>query len=113
VTSSRTPGSVVNSCATPSILTEVQRVAERVAEAAIERLDLENPAVLVDLFVDDLRDLELHQTGSCSHFAFLWLLAVELDDERFLNWGVDLLALGKLQDLAREAIVVCLKPRRD
>src|SRR6266496_555513 len=50
-----------------------QRVAECVAEAAIERLDLEDSAVLVDLFVDDLRDLELHQTGSCSHFAFLYL----------------------------------------
>jgi hypothetical protein len=38
-----------------------QRVAERVAEAAVERLDLEDATVLVDLFVDDLRDLELHQ----------------------------------------------------
>src|SRR2546421_2511707 len=44
-----------------------QRVAERVAEAAIERLDLEYPTVLVDLLVDDLRDLELHQTCSCCH----------------------------------------------
>jgi hypothetical protein len=50
-----------------------QRVAERVAEAAIERLDLEDPAVLVDLFVDDLRDLELHQTGSNCHVAFLFV----------------------------------------
>ena len=32
-----------------------QRVAERVAEAAVERLDLEDAAVLVDLLVDDLR----------------------------------------------------------
>src|SRR5436189_448728 len=48
------------------------RVAERVAEAAIERLDLEDPAVLVDLLVDDLRDLELHQAGAnCHQFPFL------------------------------------------
>ncbi len=39
-----------------------QRVAERVTEAAVERLDLENPTLLVQLFVDDLRDLKLHQT---------------------------------------------------
>src|SRR5207247_7411908 len=39
-----------------------QRVAERVTEAAVERLDLENPALLVQLLVDDLRDLKLHQT---------------------------------------------------
>jgi hypothetical protein len=37
-----------------------QRVAERVAEAAVERLDLEDATILVDLLVDDPRDLELH-----------------------------------------------------
>jgi hypothetical protein len=43
-----------------------QRVAERVAEAAVERFDDEDAAVLVDLFVDDPRDLEVHQAGACS-----------------------------------------------
>jgi len=42
-----------------------QRVAERVAEAAVERLDLEDPALLVQLFVDDLRDLKFHQACAC------------------------------------------------
>src|SRR5262249_51969692 len=36
-----------------------QRVAERVAEAAVERLDHEDTAVLGDLLVRDLRDLEI------------------------------------------------------
>ena len=37
-----------------------QRVAERVAEAAIERLDDEDPAMLVHFLVHDLRDLKVH-----------------------------------------------------
>src|SRR5581483_1486431 len=45
-----------------------QRVSERVTEAAVERLDLEDAAVLVHLFVDDARNLEVHsacgQSGS-------------------------------------------------
>jgi hypothetical protein len=41
-----------------------QRVAERVAEAAVERLDHEHAPVLVHLFVDDPRDLEIHETGA-------------------------------------------------
>ena len=44
-----------------------QRVAERVAEAAIERLDHEDAAVLLDLLVGDLRDLEVHYDRACSH----------------------------------------------
>src|SRR5207245_11277064 len=49
-----------------------QRVAERVAEAAVERLDLEDATVLVDLFVDDLRDLEIHQAGTrCQSSPFV------------------------------------------
>ena len=82
-----------------------QRVAERVAEAAVERLDREDAAVVVGLLVDDPRDLELHQAGSSSQvdpFAWSWqqgeagssaLLRVELDDERFLDGRVDLVAL--------------------
>ena len=78
VTSSRTPGSVVNSCATPSILTAVtaapssdeqdaaQRVPEGVAEAAVERLDHEDAAILVCVLADDPRDLEVHQAGTSS-----------------------------------------------
>ena len=37
-----------------------QRVAERVTEAAVERLDDEDPAMLVHFLVDDLRDLKVH-----------------------------------------------------
>ncbi len=42
-----------------------QRVAERVTEAAVERLDLEDATLLVDLLVDDLRDLKFHQACAC------------------------------------------------
>jgi hypothetical protein len=42
-----------------------QRVAERVTEAAVERLDLEDPSLLVHFLMDDLGDLELHQRCSC------------------------------------------------
>src|SRR4051812_14669213 len=45
--------------------------------------------------------------------SFLSLLAVKLDDERFLDRRVDLLALGELQDLAGEAVVIRLQPGRD
>ena len=85
VTSSRTPLRVVNSCATPSIFTErdggalergeqhaTERVAERVAEAAVERLDDEDAALLVDLLVRDPRHLEFHERRSCSHASFFF-----------------------------------------
>jgi hypothetical protein len=36
-----------------------------VTEAAVERLDLEDPAVVIRLLVGDPRDLELHQAGAC------------------------------------------------
>src|SRR4051794_35475827 len=42
-----------------------QRVSERVTKAAVERLDLEDAALLVDFLVDDLRDLEFHQGCAC------------------------------------------------
>src|SRR5205814_1000861 len=49
-----------------------QRVAEGVAEAAVERLDYKDAAVVLDLLVDDLRNLELHQAGtSCQSNPFL------------------------------------------
>src|SRR6266498_3706669 len=72
VTSSWTPGSVVNSCAVPSILTEdtAQRVAERVAEAAVERLDDEDAAEVVDFLVDDPR-LQFCGTHRASCHTFL------------------------------------------
>ena len=47
-----------------------QRVAERVAEAAVERLDLEDATVLVDLLVDDLRNLKFHQAGADCQSGF-------------------------------------------
>src|SRR5215212_4288235 len=42
-----------------------------------------------------------------------FLLGVKLDDERFLHRRVDLLALGPLEDLAGEVVVVGLEPGRD
>ena len=76
VTSSVTPLMVENSCATPSIRTEVtaapaqrrqqdaaQRVAEGVAEAAVERLDGEGAAVVLDRLGGDSGDLEVEHQG--------------------------------------------------
>ena len=99
-----------------------QRVAERVAEAAVERLDHEDAAVLVDVLVDDLRDLEFHQASASCHACpsllpspagSLGLLGVELDDELLLHRRVDLGPLGQLQDLAGQAVVVGLEPGGD
>ena len=76
VTSSVTPLIVENSWATPSMRTEVtaapaseaeqhapQRVAERVAEAAVERLDHELAAVVLDGLGGDSGDLEVEHQG--------------------------------------------------
>src|SRR5262245_39847334 len=41
------------------------------------------------------------------------LLRVELDDQRLLDGGVDLVAIGCLEDLAGEAVVVGLEPGSD
>src|SRR5581483_7158347 len=100
-----------------------QRVSERVTEAAVERLDLEDAAVLVHLFVDDARNLEVHsacgQSGSLPFRGHQLergahpLLRIQLDDERLLNRRVDLAALGLLQHLAGEAVVVGLEPWSD
>ena len=54
-----------------------KRVPERVAEAAVERLDREDAAMLVGVLVDDLRDLEVHQAGSnCQVSPFLSVVRV-------------------------------------
>src|SRR3954451_14775716 len=90
VTSSLTPLMVENSCATPSILTLVtaapaseesspppQRVAERVAEAAVERFDDERAAVLLHVLGGDAGDLEIEHgvllsgsSAACDPAAF-------------------------------------------
>ena len=46
-----------------------KRVPERVTEAAVERLDREDAAMVVGVLVDDLRDLEVHQAGSSCHVS--------------------------------------------
>ena len=112
VTSSRTPGSVVNSCATPSSLTEVTaapsseesstrrgRTPERVAEAAVERLDYKDFAVLLT------SSWVISGPGSPSQWSD-WpmevlslleqtagLFAVQLDDQLLGDRRVDLLPL--------------------
>ena len=63
-----------------------QRVAERVAEAAVERLDHEDAAVLVDLFVGDLRDLEVHHGAYCQRDPFV-LLRFERSVRRLATWS--------------------------
>src|ERR1700760_1332354 len=68
VTSSVTPLIVENSWATPSMRTLVtadpaQGVAERVAEAPVEGLDDERPAVLLDGLAGDAGDLEVEHGG--------------------------------------------------
>src|SRR5438067_1715794 len=88
-----------------------QRVAERVTEAAVERLDDEDPPVLVHLLVDDLGDLKID--NACRQRNPSFLLGIKLDDELLLNGRVDVSALRLLQDLAREAVVVGLEPRRN
>jgi hypothetical protein len=60
-----------------------QRVAERVAEAAVERLDHEDATMLLDFLVGDLRDLEIHYRRACSHL-FLSSVLRELA-ERYLE----------------------------
>ena len=65
-----------------------QRVAERVAEAAVERLDHEDPAVLLDFLVGDLRDLEVHHSGATSQICpFFWgeSILVRAGVERYLE----------------------------
>src|SRR5581483_11903319 len=92
-----------------------QRVAERVAEAAVERLDHEHAAVLVHFLVRDLRHLEISR-AYCQRVSFLLralLLRVELDDQLFGNRGVDLGTLRPLEHGAGEPVVVRLQPRGD
>ena len=52
-----------------------KRVAERVAEPAVERLDDEPAALLVDLLARDPRDLEIHEAGSRSQSDSFLILA--------------------------------------
>ena len=114
-----------------------QRVAERVAETAIERLDRERAAVFFDGLAGDSGDLEV------KHRAFLtsWVLApggrvpsafqgrargirppargeqfgllrVKLDDQLLLHRGGDLSPLGLAEHLRRKRVVVGLEPGR-
>src|SRR5436305_11954041 len=124
VTSSRTPGSVVNSCAVPSTLTEVT-AAPASDESSTRRSELPNvwPKPRSSGWIWKMP--RCSSTSSWTIFGswkfisrvakrgFLPLLRVELDDELFLDGGVDLRALGLLQHLAGEAVVIGLQPGRD
>ena len=77
-------------------------------EAAIERLDREDPAMVVRVLVDDLRDLEVHFSVVAKKIPSFPLLRVELDDQLLLHRCVDLVALGLLQHFAREPVVIGL-----
>src|SRR3954463_5456086 len=107
-----------------------QRVAERVAEAAVERLDREGAAVVLDRLGGDSGDLEVEHQGP--NVVGGWsgpgagtagelgpghwerrLLRVQLDDELLLHGRRDLATLGLAQHLRRQRVVVGLQPRRD
>src|SRR4051812_23603816 len=130
VTSSRTPGSVVNSCATPSIFTEVT-AAPSSDESSTRRSELPN------VWPKPRSSGSITKTPRCSltsswvifgtwksitvlradilsfRFELGALLGVELDDQLFLHRRVDLGALRPLQHLAGQALVVGLQPRGD
>src|SRR3954447_2566294 len=123
VTSSRMPGSVVNSCAVPSTFTEVTAAPSR-DESRTRRSELPN------VWPKPRSSGSIWKTPRCSSASSwtifgIWkfisrvakessfLLRVELDDELFLDGRVDLRALRLLQHLAGEAVVIGLQPRRD
>src|SRR4051812_843950 len=123
VTSSRMPGSVVNSCAVPSTFTEVTAAPSR-DESRTRRSELPN------VWPKPRSSGSIWKTPRCSSASSwtifgIWkfisrvakessfLLRVELDDELFLDGRVDLRALRLLQHFAGEAVVVGLQPRRD
>ena len=97
-----------------------QRVAERVAEAAIERLDRERAAVVLDLLGArsgesgtrawvvsfGLVRSRLASGGRAAGFGLL--LRVELDDELLLHRRGDLLPLRVAKHLRREPVVIGL-----
>src|SRR5439155_5173027 len=127
VTSSRTPGSVVNSCATPSILTEVT-AAPSSDESSTRRSELPNVYPKPRSSGSIMKIPRCSSTSSWTIFG-TWnsirlvrvaiasfrakLLRVELDDERFLDRRVDLVAIRRFQDLPRQSVVVGLQPRGD
>src|SRR5919204_2252193 len=125
VTSSRTPGSVVNSCATPSILTEVT-AAPSSEESSTRRSELPNVYPKPRSSGSISKIPRSSSTSSWTIFgiwnsirlvrvakAFLSLLRVELDDERFLDRRIDLRPLRPLEDLSGQAVMVGLQPRRN
>src|SRR4029079_10141664 len=97
-----------------------QRVAERVAEAAVKRLDDERAAVLLHALGGYAGGLEIEHrvllSGSCAADPAAFrgaLLGVQLDDELFLHRGGDLPALGLAKHLGGEGVVVGLQPGRN
>src|SRR6188508_458693 len=137
VTSSRTPGSVVNSWATPSIFTAVT-AAPSSEDRSTRRSEF--PKV----WPKPRSSGSIAKTPRCSS-ASSWtilgtwnsirlvrvatffpsfssdrarpagtaLLRVELDDERFLDGRVDLVALGPLENGSGETVMVRLEPGGD
>src|SRR5215203_1503550 len=125
-TSSRTPGKVVNSCATPSIFTEVT-AAPSSDESSTRRSELPNVWPKPRSSGSITKTPRRSSTSSWT-IRGIWksirlvrvakailpsLLRIELDDELFLDGGVDLAPLWPLEHLAGEALVVGLEPRGD
>src|SRR3954469_1975522 len=103
-----------------------QRVTERVAESAVQRLDGERAAVLLHVFGGDSGNLEVEHRGPDCRFtarrakgeaarfgvsgSVFLLLRVQLDDELLLDRRRDLTALGLAQHLGGERVMVRLQP---
>src|SRR6476646_5324894 len=132
VTSSRTPGSVVNSCATPSIFTDVT-AAPSSEESSTRRSELPNVNPKPRSSGSITKIPRSSFTSSWTIFG-TWnsimrvaktvlslgpreaaccavLLRVELDDQRLLHRGVDLAPVGPLENLSGQPVVVSLEPR--
>src|SRR2546423_4195728 len=125
VTSSRTPGRVVNSCAVPSTFTDVT-AAPSSEESSTRRNEL--PKVWPKpRSSGSITKTPRWSSASSWTILGIWksisrvakeipsfpLLRVELDDQLLLNRCVDLVARGLLQNLAREPVVVGLEPGSD
>src|SRR5689334_8621502 len=119
ITSSRTPGTEVNSCATPSIFTEVT-AAPSSEDMSTRRRLLPNvypkprssgSTTKVPTVSPASSDVILGMISSMWWLRPLRLLGVELDDQLLLHRGVDVDPVGQPQHLARQVVVVGLEPR--
>ena len=87
-----------------------QGVAQRIAVATLQRLDVDASQAVADLLYRHLRSDEI---GHCYLQTGSGLLGVELDDELSVNVKVDLVTGRELKDGALELLDVDLEPAGD